>query len=419
MALISAGDPTVLAEVSLETVRPLLDPQSPPCLSLYLPTHRNVPDNLVDLPAYRHLVEALAMALSVSQPRREIERLLEPLRAVAADPRFWQHTREGLAALAADGTARIFLLPVPVKPLALVTKRFHTMPLVRIAASTERFNVLTLTSRTAHVYEGRLANGHAADRLDPVPLHGVCGTGDPGTLDRSAVIDEEILQPHRVQRGMGPSGRGFTSVIHGGTGSKRDDIDADTEIFFRHVDEVVRERVSRQSGLPLVLVALPQLAALFRGLSKNRLLLDETVDRDVHLLPEASLAPLVAPIFAAARDRRIGRELHLFTQARDRGLGSGDLSEIARAAVAGRVATLLIEKDRFETGRLDRQTGAVELTDGEAAGDLSRSGDRPAFREEDLFGAVAETVLLHGGGILALERIAMPTESGVAAVYRY
>jgi hypothetical protein len=138
----------------------------------------------------------------------------------------------------------------------------------------------------------------------------------------------------------------------------------------------------------------------------------------VHLLPEHELPALVAPIFAAARANRIGRELHLFGQARDHGLGSGDLSDIARAAVAGRVATLLIEKDRFETGRLDRATGAIS-TDGEAAADLSRTGDQPALRTEDLFGAVAETVLLHGGGILALERIAMPTESGVAAVYRY
>jgi hypothetical protein len=38
---------------------------------------------------------------------------------------------------------------------------------------------------------------------------------------------------------------------------------------------------------------------------------------------------------------------------------------------------------------------------------------------EDLYGAVAEEVLLHGGGILSLDRNAMPTESGIAAIYRY
>jgi hypothetical protein len=107
-----------------------------------------------------------------------------------------------------------------------------------------------------------------------------------------------------------------------------------------------------------------------------------------------------------------------FEQARPHDLGSGDLSDIARAAVAGRVATLLIEKDRFETGSLDPASGAI-ARDGEVPADLSRSGDQPAIRTTDLFGSVAETVLLHGGGVVAVDRKAMPTESGVAAIYRY
>ncbi|MFM9195416.1 MAG: hypothetical protein ACKOWG_06715, partial [Planctomycetia bacterium] len=111
-------------------------------------------------------------------------------------------------------------------------------------------------------------------------------------------------------------------------------------------------------------------------------------------------------------------DVHTFLQARPRDLGSGDLSDVARAAVAGRVGTLLIEKDRFEPGWLDPATGAIG-GDGEAPADLSRSGDKPATHTADLFGSVAETVLLHGGGVVALERNAMPTESGVAAIYRY
>jgi hypothetical protein len=38
---------------------------------------------------------------------------------------------------------------------------------------------------------------------------------------------------------------------------------------------------------------------------------------------------------------------------------------------------------------------------------------------EDVFGAVAETVLAHGGTIVSVPRFDMPTESGVAAIYRY
>lgn len=424
MATGALANPVSIGQVSLETVRRLLGPHPAPCLSLYLPTHRRVPDNTVDLPAYRHLVAALEMAVSSVQPPDETARLLHPFHQLEDDRGFWQHTRDGLAVLAAGGTAEVFLLQQPVKPLALATSRFHTMPLLRIAASIERFNLLTLTSRAAHVYEG-LATEAGVERLDPVPLH------DPGThsgptgapvggvdITRAEAVDRETFQPHRVQRGMGPSGMAAGSIVHGGAGSRQDDVDADTEIFLRHVDKVVHERVTKHSGLPLLVAALPRLAAVFHGLSKNRLLLDDGISKDVHLLAEHELPALVAPLFAATRTARIAHDVEIFMQARPRDLGSGDLSDVARAAVAGRVATLLIEKDRLEPGWLDPATGAI-AGDGEVTGDVSRSGDQPAIRTADLFGSVAETVLLHGGGVVAVDRHAMPTESGVAAIYRY
>ncbi|NDC53082.1 MAG: hypothetical protein EBZ74_02040 [Planctomycetia bacterium] len=414
MPTLFTGNPLAVAHVSGDAVRELLGEHPAPCLSLYMPTHRKVPENLVDRPAFRHLVEALETGLSHAHPRPEIDRLLEPLHTLGENVRFWQHARDGLAVLAADGTARVFQLPVQPRPLALVTGRFHTLPLLRLVAGADRYNVLALSSRAAHVFEGCLREG-AADTLDPVPLHGL---GEPAALDRGEAVDAETWQPHRVQRGMGPTGLGGGSIVHGGTGSKRDDVDADTAIFLRYVDEVVHERVSRHSGLPLVLVALPRLAAAFRGLSRNRSLLDEGVSHDVHLVPEERLPALVAPVFARARERLMAHEVRLFTAAHDRGLAADDLSDIARAAVAGKVSLLLVEKDRFEPGRFDRDSGAIER-DGVQPADLSRTGDAPAVRTEDLLGAIAESVVLHGGGILALDRIRMPTESGAAAIYRY
>lgn len=423
MATCSIAAPLSFHQVSLESVRRLLERHPAPCLSLYLPTHRRVPDNSVDRTAFRHLVEALEMAVSGVRPR-EREHLLHPFRLLLENRAFWQHTRDGLAVLAADGRGQVFLLQRPVKPLALATSRFHTMPLLRIAASIDRFNLLALTSRAAHVYEG-VATEAGVELLDPVPLHDLlheavgCTAGSGSSdITRGEAVDSETFQPHRVQHGMGPAGMAAHSIVHGGAGSKQDDIDADTEIFLRHVDEVVHERVTKHSGLPLVLVALPRLAAVFRRLSKNRLLLEEGVPHDVHLLPADALPGLVAPLFAAARASRIAHDIHTFLQARPHDLGSGDLSDIARAAAAGRVGTLLIEKDRIEPGWLDPVTGAI-AGDGAMPTDLSRSGDQAAIDTADLFGSVAEAVLMHGGGVVALERNEMPTESGVAAIYRY
>ena len=402
--------------LSLAAVRDLLLPQSAPCLTLSLPTHRNVPENRVDLLSYTHLVDSLDMALSLAHPRAEIERLLRPYHQLGTDRTFWEHTRAGLIVFAADGWGRAFVLPQPVTPLAMVGTRFYTLPLLRQAAAIDRFHILTLTSREAHVYESRVIAG-AVDRLEPidlepVPLRGVADLAAQ-PLQRSSVIDEELLQPHRMRRLMNAAG-----AIHGGFRGKQDAVTADTERFFRHVDAVIQERVSGPGGLPLVLVAQPAVAAVFRGLSQNPLLLETFVPKDGHLLPEAGLTALVLPIVTAERDRRIDREIRLFHLARDRGLATDSPAAIAQAAVSGRIATLLVEAQRFEPGWLDRSTGAIHA-EGDPPVDLSRSGNSPAIRTEDLLGAIAETVLLHGGEIVSLEATRMPSETGLAAIYRH
>ena len=354
--------------LSEDSVRSLLGHQPAPCLSLSLPTHRNVPENRVDRPRYRHLVESLELALA--RPRAEVERLLHPFRVLDGDHAFWEQTHDGLAIFAAEA--------------------WHDLA------------------------AGPAARELAIGRLEPLPLSAT----EPRTrLVRSDVVDEEIREPHRVYLGKGPAGRAKPQVIRGGAGSKQDDIDKDTEIFLRHVDAVVEREVSRPMGLPLMLVAAAPLAATFRKISRNPWLVEEHVPRDGHLLSRDELAALVAPHLAALHLRRVERELHAVEQARGRGRLLADLAEIGRAAVAGRIATLYVEADRFEPGHFDRETGCIERTNGEQA-DLSLSGGQPASGFKDVLGSLAETVLEKGGGVVIVAAAALSARSGAAAICR-
>lgn len=390
-----------MATLSLASVRALLEPHRPPCLSLYMPTHRNVPANLVDIHQFRRLVDSLEAGLLLKHRRDEVDRLLDPFHRLDANATFWQHTLDGLAVLSSDGTAEVFRVQQPFQPLALSTDRFHTMPLVRVAASIGRFDVLALSSREARVYEG------TTDLLDPFDLGDEAAAGGPGTLSRWDFIDQDTFQAHRVRQRAGAMGS-----VHGGFGSKSDDVDADTERFFREVDRIVVDRVSNRSRLPLLLVAISEHASLFRKLSANPQLLAEGIATDPKMLEGAALVPLVRSVADAERRRRIERLVTLFSKARDEGRGSGDLSDIARAAVAGQVGTLLVEQDRIEPGKLDRATGAIEWgEDVETESGIELAGD--------LVGILAEEVLLRNGEIVSLRPIEMPTETGVAALYRY
>ena len=85
MATVTERMSVAAESLSLEAVRSLMQPQVAPCLSLYLPTHRNVPNNSVDLPTFRQLVGGLETGLAAAHPRHEIERLLGPFHQLAGD----------------------------------------------------------------------------------------------------------------------------------------------------------------------------------------------------------------------------------------------------------------------------------------------------------------------------------------------
>jgi hypothetical protein len=96
-----------------------------------------------------------------------------------------------------------------------------------------------------------------------------------------------------------------------------------------------------------------------------------------------------------------------FGRAKSKGVGSDELAIVAEAAVAGRVATLLIEADRHVPGRIDYASGRIEL------GDLAH----PEI--DDLLDDLGELVLKKRGQIVIVPAERMPTQTGIAAVYRF
>jgi len=90
-----------------------------------------------------------------------------------------------------------------------------------------------------------------------------------------------------------------------------------------------------------------------------------------------------------------------------KGLGSEDLSEIAHAAAAGRVATLLIEAGRELPGRIDGATGRI---------DPAELGSPCVDDLLDDLGALVERM---GGEVHVLSAHQMPCRTGVAASFRH
>ena len=167
------------------------------------------------------------------------------------------------------------------------------------------------------------------------------------------------------------------------------------------------EHHSRPSGLPLILAALPEHHHLFHRVSHNPFLMAEGLTINPDALPIDELRERAWQVVEPQYQARLAELSEEFEQARSKGLGNDDLAQVAQAAAAGRVATLLIEADRQIAGRLDSATGRVEVAN------LSHP------QVDDLLDDLGELVGKMGGRVLVIPAERMPGRTGLAATYRH
>jgi hypothetical protein len=369
----------------------LLADNEPPCISLYQPTHRHHPDNQQDPIRFKNLVRTVEESLRQKFPTRDVRGLLEPFQELAADRPFWNHTRDGLAILAGPGVLDVFQLQRSLPELAVVADSFHVKPLLRYLQSADRFQVLGLTLDSATLFEG---NRYAVD-AEPLP--------DDFPAKREQAVPSEATE-RGVSVASSTGGVGSPKMFRGHSEGK---YDVDTEKFFRAVDRAVAERFSKPSGLPLVLAALPEHQSLFRQVSQNPLLLNDGVNGNPGAMAADELRKQVWQVLEPHYLARLERLKENFTTAQVRQVGSADLADVAKAAVAGRVATLLVESDRVMPGIIDRTSGSL------------RPGDLASPDVGDMLDDLAELVLARGGEVVVVPAERMPISTGLAAVYRY
>lgn len=382
-------------QFTAEHLTTLLGAHEPPCISLYMPTHRAHPDNLQDPVRYRNLLKEMDTSLRLKYPTREVRPLLEKFQELAHDEAFWNHRTDGLAVLSSPETFQIFELRGTVQSLLVIADSFHTKPLLRTLQAADRYQVLGLNRHEAKLYEGN------RDALDEVELTEAV----PGTIEEA--LGDELTEPHLTVASYGSGAGGSGVAMHHGHGQKKDEVEIDNDRFFRAIDRAILEHHSRPSRLPLMLAALPEHHDLFHKISHNPFLMAEGIKLDPQSISTDRLRAEAWRVMEPKYLNRIATLGEQFQQAQSQQLGSADLIEVAAALVAGRVGTLLIEAGRQIPGTVDPTSGKVELSD----------RDHPQV--DDLLDDLAELTLKMGGEVIVVPAERMPSTTGAAATFRY
>jgi len=365
-----------------------------PLVSLFQPTHRHFPENKQDKIVFKNLLRKIENSLKRAYKKDIIQSIIKPFYQIEEDMHkpFWNNTLDGIAVFASQNKCIVYNLPSPVKEFALVADSFHIKPLIQAFQSLERYQLLGLSRNRFTIFQG---NRHGFSEI-------VIGSDIPRTLEE--VLGKQITEPYLTQGSYG--GVGGPAIYHG-HGDVKEEIDKDTEKYYRYVDRFILENYSEKSKLPLILVSLIENHSIFKRISHNPYLLEEGIDISYESLEPEQLEKKALKIIEPIIWEKTRKLMESYKNATEKSLGSSELSQVVKAAFESRVETVMFEEDRIIPGKIDENTGEINL------GDINDPDC------DDILDDLAELVLKNRGDIVVLPKDKMPSLTGVAAIYRY
>lgn len=372
--------------ISAEDLRILLEPKTPPCISIYLPTHRRKTEGRPDQILFRNLCREAEKILKRDMPGSSARDLVSRLSAFDCEE-FWDEgpRSDGLAIFVSDGFTRCYKLPAEFPALNVVGGTFHTKPVIRfLQANSLAYRILAINAQRVALYEGH------GDSIQEIP------------------VPEGVRALEAAEAAEAVAARGSNDRLHFGQGGMKDQVKIDLEKHFRNVVRELWKGALRASETPLILAAPAQQQTLFRKVAQIPTLLDAGIVADPSKLGPEALRSEARRILDPELGKRIAQVRDEFALAQSRKLGSDTLKAVAGAVVAGRVKTLLVESGRRIWGLLDTRSGDV------LPGDSSRNA-----HDVDLLDELAEQTLVKGGSVYVVKKDDMPTTTGLAAVFRF
>ncbi len=343
----------VLIREELET---LIGPQDGPCISIYQPTHRRGKEIDQDPIRFKNLLRDASDTLEQHGHRGgDISRWLEPARRRLDDGGFWRHQSDGLAVFITPDSYREYRLPLNFPERAVVANRFYVKPLVPLITGDGHYYVLVFSQKELRLLHGsRLALGE-------IDLGGV-----PTSLTQLLASEEyqKQLQFHTGTPGRG----GQRDAVRFGAGDSEADRKQIILKYFRRIDGALVDLL-REEAAPLVLAGVEYLFPLFREATRYPHVLettipgnhDDTSTEELHRLAWERVSPHFRAVELESWER--------FQELTGTGsnLATKEFDEVIRAAMTGRIDTLLVARGEQRWGRYDPTTDSVTVVDEQTA----------------------------------------------------
>ncbi|WP_024365951.1 hypothetical protein [Arthrobacter sp. TB 26] len=355
----------------LERLAAARDPHS---VTVYLPTSTVPADSEENQTRARSLFGSALELLRAGANKDSLTAIESFLHELLETPEFWFDMGRSLAIFATPTSVLEFRLPNDLENHVSVSDRFAITPLLRAVTFPNAALVLAISQDGARLIEV------SADR----PAQEITVPGMP--VDAGSAVGLDSI-----------GGRSHFGRLQGEEGRK-----VRLAQYARSVDHALRPILNGQS-LPLVIAATEPLRSIYRNLTGYAHLAAEAIEGNPDELTSAQLAEAARGVL----DRIYASELvalqATFEERRASGRASTDLSDLARAAAFGAIATLAVDMDAQISGSVG-DDGALTFD---------------ADTGHDAVEEIARRALGTGARVLAVRRSDMPENVQAAGILRY
>lgn len=386
------GEMNMLYELLNDFPNNIIFEEEGPFISLYQTTHRHKPENRQDLIRFSNLVDEIRKSLKQKYPKEDVGKLLKPFKEIEENRLFWNESTDGLAILANKNRCGVYRLPREVEEVAIVADSFYIKPLIRNFQSAERYHVLGLEATNFALYEG---NRYGFKQIE---------FPEDDDISMEEVLGDQYTKPHvSASTHGGASG----TAIFFGQGGRKEEMEKDIEKYFRYVDNYITKNYSSKIEIPLILATLDEHHGLFANLSDNPFLQEKGIRKDYRKLSLSQLRKeaweVIEPTYLGMTKDLVDR----YNFQRSKFLATDDIAQIVRAAAENRIDTIIAESGKIIPGAINMETGLIE------------EGDLQDPQIGDLLNSISLLVSKNKGEVVVLPKERMPSETGIAAIFRY
>jgi hypothetical protein len=382
--------------LTLEQLKTLAQETANPSISIFLPTHRAGQDTQQDPIRFRNLLrEAERQILDSGMGPREVSALLQPAQALLDDPDFWMHQHEGLAVFMTSEVFHSYRLPIRVEELLIIAQSYYIKPVLPLFTNNGHYYILAISQDEVRLFEG---TRHSVGQID-LPEK------TPASLEEALSLDDPQKQ---LQMHTGTSQSGTGKGMFHGQGPGEEEQKVRIEQYLNLVDAGLKE-IFRQQQAPLVLAGVDYLLPIYRKVSDYANIMQEGITGSPeHSRPE-ELQEQAWSIVEDYFRQKTKNAVEQYQQLASTDKATDKVETIVAAAFDGRVDKLLLSVEAQVWGNFNPDTGKV----------IHGSDGQSKQNDLALLDFAAMKTLQNGGAVYTLPQDEMPTDSPIAAVFRY